>query len=119
MMVLISHHLIIMGQDEECLTVVEYCGARTRNDGKFLCIWSQHTALFYIENMGKDWVPLVIMIFYYGDRAGNLRLTVDEYFTTLGPGKGMMANFSISGPNMLFYMENMGRDWVPLPYVIF
>ncbi len=35
------------------------------------------------------------------------------------PGQEMMAYFSLSGPNILFYMENMLRDLVPLPIIIF
>ena len=39
--------------------------------------------------------------------------------TTMGPGQGMMANFSTSGPNVLFYIENMWRELVVLPTISF
>ncbi len=35
----------------------------------------------------------------------------------MNPGQGMMACFSLSGPNVLFYVENMGRDPVPLAII--
>ncbi len=38
---------------------------------------------------------------------------------TNGLGQGMMANFSVSGPNILFGTENMGRDLVPLAIMFF
>ena len=50
--------------------------------------------LFYMENIGRDWFLLGIMIFYYGDRAGELCLSVVQYLTIVGPGQGKMANFS-------------------------
>ena len=45
--------------------------------------------LFYVENVRRDWVPLPIVIFYYGDRVGKLCLTVDKKLITMGPIHGI------------------------------
>ncbi len=73
----------------------------------------------YVENLMKDPVPVAIIILYYGETRQKLCLTVDIKLTTMCPGEGMMANFSISGTNILLYIENMGRDPVPLAIIIF
>ncbi len=69
--------------------------------------------------MGRDWIPLPIIIFYYGDRSGKLCLTIDKKLITMGLIHGMMANISVSGPKIRFHIENMGRDWVSLPIIFF
>ncbi len=43
----------------------------------------------------------------------------EEELITMGPVQGMMAYFSLSGPKMLFYIEDMRKDLVPLPIIIF
>ncbi len=63
--------------------------------------------------MGNNRVPCAIINFYYGDSRGKLCPSVDNILVTMGPKQGMMANFSLSGPNMLFYTENMGTESVP------
>ena len=52
--------------------------------------------------------------FYYGERRGKLCLTLLDKLIIMSPGQGMRACFSLSAPSMLFYMQNMGRDWVPI-----
>ncbi len=37
----------------------------------------------------------------------------------MDPGQGIMANFLVSHPNVLFYIKNMERDSVPLFTTIF
>ena len=46
-------------------------------------------------------------------------LVVHNKLITMGSIQGMMAYFSVSCPKMLFYIENTGRDSVPLPIIIF
>ncbi len=75
--------------------------------------------LFHIENMGRDLVRLGMIMFYYGERRGKLCLIASNRWSTMHPGQGIMAYFSLSGPNILFHIENMGRDPVPLAIIIF
>ena len=75
--------------------------------------------LFYKENMGRDLVQLAITIFYYGETRGKLSLIADNKMTTMSPGALMTAYFSLSGPNILFYIENMGNYLVQLAIIIF
>ena len=37
----------------------------------------------------------------------------------VGPGQEVLANFPVSGPNVLLDILNMARDWVPPPIIIF
>ena len=69
--------------------------------------------------MVRDLVPFPMIIFYYGERAEKLCLNVDIKLLTMHPGNGMMAYFSISVPNKLFNIENMGRGSVPCAIIIF
>ncbi len=69
--------------------------------------------------MWRDSAPLSIINFYYRERTGKLCLTVDNNLIAMHPAQGMMACFSVSGPNILFDIENMGRNSVSLLTDIF
>ncbi len=70
--------------------------------------------------MENDSVPLAVTFFLLGgERRGKLCIAVGNKKTTMPPGAVMMACFSPSGPNILFYRENLGRDAVPLAIIIF
>ena len=68
-------------------------------------------------NLGRDFVALSIIIYIMGRGEENC-LSVDNNLITLCPIQGMMAHISVSGPNVLFYIENLGRDLVVLSILI-
>ena len=74
--------------------------------------------LLCVENMGNDSVPLAIIIFLLWGEDRELCLAVDK-MTTMPPGAVMIAYFSISVPNILFCVENMENDSIPLAIIIF
>ncbi len=39
--------------------------------------------------------------------------------TTVGPGQEIVADLSVSGPDVLLGIESVVRDWVPLPTISF
>ncbi len=81
--------------------------------------------LFYIENVGRDPGPLTIVIFFIMRRGEENCVPTLPYpnltikLNTIHPGQEILAHFSLSGPNILFYIENVGRDLVPLAIIIF
>ncbi len=59
-------------------------------------------------------IPFIPIIFLLWGEGGKMCLPVVDKMSTVPPGAVMAACFSLSGPNILPDIENMGRDPLPL-----